>query len=223
MSEQERFLSRWSRRKREVAKEEALPQKAESAETSAPEAAKDQQPAPFDPASLPPIDSINVATDIRGFLAENVPAALKHAALRRAWVADPTIRDFVGLAENDWDFTKPETIPGFGALDPEFDVAGMVRRVFGEGPPAESQVPVPSLPADDTAQLDGNIPEDVARVEAADEPPPGAVTAEPEIVHRGESAALQTDMTHSQDEPRGRRRLHGGALPQEFPVTRRDS
>ena len=30
--------------------------------------------------------------------------------------ADPAIKDFVGLSENGWDFTKPDTIPGFGAM-----------------------------------------------------------------------------------------------------------
>jgi hypothetical protein len=30
--------------------------------------------------------------------------------------ADPAIKDFVGLSENGWDFTKPEGIPGFGPL-----------------------------------------------------------------------------------------------------------
>jgi hypothetical protein len=29
------------------------------------------------------------------------------AALRRAWVSDPVIRDFIGIAENQWDFTNP--------------------------------------------------------------------------------------------------------------------
>jgi hypothetical protein len=36
--------------------------------------------------------------------------------------ADPAIRDFVGLSENGWDFTKPDGIPGFGPLP---DRAGM--------------------------------------------------------------------------------------------------
>ena len=30
--------------------------------------------------------------------------------------ADPAIRDFVGPSENGWDFTKPDTIPGFGSM-----------------------------------------------------------------------------------------------------------
>jgi hypothetical protein len=34
---------------------------------------------------------------------------------RLLW-ADPAIKDFVGLSENGWDFTKPDTIPGFGSM-----------------------------------------------------------------------------------------------------------
>jgi hypothetical protein len=30
--------------------------------------------------------------------------------------ADPAIKDFVGSSENNWDFTKPDEIPGFGSL-----------------------------------------------------------------------------------------------------------
>jgi hypothetical protein len=33
-----------------------------------------------------------------------------------ALLADPDVRGFVGTAENAWDFTRPETIPGFGRL-----------------------------------------------------------------------------------------------------------
>ncbi len=68
--------------------------------------------AAFDPASLPPIESINALSDIRAFLAPGVPAALTRAALRRAWVADPAIRDFVGLSENSWDFNDSRQHPG---------------------------------------------------------------------------------------------------------------
>ncbi len=53
-------------------------------------------------------------SDIRAFLEKGVPVALTKAALRRAWTADPAIRDFMRIAENQWDFTDPTSIPGFG-------------------------------------------------------------------------------------------------------------
>jgi hypothetical protein len=39
----------------------------------------------------------------------------------RTIVAGPSIRSFIGLAENSWDFTAPDGVPGFGALN-ETDV-----------------------------------------------------------------------------------------------------
>jgi len=72
---------------------------------------------------LPPLQSITVGTDIRSFLASNVPVALTNAALRRAWATDPAIRDFIGIAENQWDFNDPTAMPGFGPLGAN-DVAG---------------------------------------------------------------------------------------------------
>ena len=88
----------------------------------------------FDPATLPPIESINARTDITVFLQNGVPDQLRVAALRRAWTVDPAIRDFKGLQENDWSFNDPNSIPGFGELAPEIDVRGMVARILGEAP-----------------------------------------------------------------------------------------
>jgi hypothetical protein len=70
----------------------------------------------FDLASLPSIEAIAADTDVRGFLQSGVPAELTRAALRRAWTSDPAIRDFVGIAENQWDFNDPNAIPGFCSL-----------------------------------------------------------------------------------------------------------
>jgi hypothetical protein len=91
----------------------------------------------FDPTSLPPIESISASSDIRAFLAPGVPEGLKRAALRRAWVMDPAIRDFVGVAENQWDFNKPDGITGFGSLE-------LTRRVVAglfSDPPEETTPP----------------------------------------------------------------------------------
>ena len=262
MSEPEPFLSRWSRRKREVEKEVEKDDAQDGATKSAPdEALARTQPAEianaekqisrkpgtpaFDPASLPPIEDIGVGTDIRAFLAQGVPAELKRAALRRVWVTDPAIRDFVGLAENDWDFTKPDTIPGFGELPADFDVADMVRRVFGD--PAPEGAPQDQITA--AAQGDGQIPAQadtehlaqseqtsLARPEDRNCQKDGQEDAqssasfpvtgedqEEEMVHRTSFAATQTKMTLSHhDEPKTRRQ-HGGALPQAGPKTNEDS
>jgi len=88
----------------------------------------------FDPATLPPIESIDAQTDITVFLRSGVPEGLRLAALRRAWTVDPAIRDFKGLQENDWNFNDPNGIPGFGELGPEVDVKRMVAKILGEAP-----------------------------------------------------------------------------------------
>jgi hypothetical protein len=159
MSEPEGFLTRWSRLKREtaertdVASEQQTPH--ERGETAEANEAISESPrqghidarasAPVsksgdtefnipsvDLSKLPPIESITAATDIRPFLAPGIPLELSRAALRRAWVADPNIRTFVGIAENQWDFTAPESIPGFGPLKAIDDVRRLVADVFGD-------------------------------------------------------------------------------------------
>jgi hypothetical protein len=159
MSDHEHFLTRWSRRKREPdapAETEALPGVDEQLPPEQRQAAADPAPAgkeprpprvpEFDLTQLPALDSIEAGTDITGFLKPGVPPELTRAALRRAWVADPAVRDFVGLSENSWDFTNG-SIPGFGAISPE-DVARIVARMglFASPEPVEAE-PAPEPPA----------------------------------------------------------------------------
>ena len=126
MTRRENFVGRWSRLKRAAKKQ----QKAGTTVNSTPETDAPPSP-PFDPAGLPPIESISAATDISAFLQAGVPAALTRAALRRAWVSDPAIRDFIGIAENQWDFTDPTAIPGFGRLQATDDLPRLVAQALG--------------------------------------------------------------------------------------------
>jgi hypothetical protein len=151
---EEGFLSRWSRRKRAAGdgREEVTPvaaplppdaaPAAEAAPGTAPAAvplAADAPVAPpaqeaeepaFDPASLPPIESLSAESDFTAFLRKGVPEPLRRAALRKAWGLDPAIRDFVGLADYDWDFNAPDGVPGF-ALDLGGDVAKLLAQAVG--------------------------------------------------------------------------------------------
>ena len=138
MNDPDNFLSRWSRRKRGGDADNSRAEKSATQpdDGAAPpggqtgQAASEEEPGrppEFDVASLPPIESIGAGTDISAFMQTGVPTALRHAALRRAWTADPAIRDFVGLNENFWDAAGPDgIIPGFGELDPGLDVKRMV-------------------------------------------------------------------------------------------------
>ncbi len=133
-AEEEGFLNRWSRRKQEAAKE---PLQAESGkgdrqiDESAQNEASQSPEEEFDISKLPPVESITAGTDIRVFLSKGVPAALTQAALRRAWSADPAIRDHIGLSEYSWDFNSPGQY-GFGPLDSSVNVQEMVADVFGK-------------------------------------------------------------------------------------------
>jgi hypothetical protein len=140
MSEHENFVSRWSRLKEESEsrreRKTELPERAVPSATAVTSSANEDEAAGtettatpiFDLASLPSIDSITDRTDISMFLRSGVPAELTLAALRRAWVSDPVIRDFIGIAENQWDFTNPATIPGFGPLHETGDKLSLVAQ-----------------------------------------------------------------------------------------------
>src|SRR5258708_6473626 len=138
MTRSEHIVSRWSRMKQESdghivpggSSTEPKPIDAEPGQSNGVTVATSTtgsaaSPA-FDPASLPPLQSITLGTDIRSFLASSVRVELTNAALRRAWVTDPAIRDFIGIAENQWDFNDPSAMPGFGPLTAGNDVAGLV-------------------------------------------------------------------------------------------------
>jgi TorA maturation chaperone TorD len=136
MTRSENIMSRWSRMKQESGKiaepdgssSRHKPDEAEAGDlnqaTAATPPTDSPAPATFDLASLPPLQSITAGTDIRSFLGSSVPVELTRAALRRAWVTDPAIRDFIGIAENQWDFNDPTAMPGFGPLRAE-DVPGL--------------------------------------------------------------------------------------------------
>src|SRR5690348_16179249 len=156
MSEEE-FLARWSRRKREQQAEAAKPVAEQPAPPSleAKDDSKDglkDAESEFDLSSLPSIDEINAATDITAFLRKGIPQELSRAALRRAWATDPAIRDFVGLAENAWDFNDPNAMPGFGPLDYSAEqVDALVRRVVGGA--IETAEGLPNVLAEATEDL----------------------------------------------------------------------
>ena len=212
MNDPENFISRWSRRKREAVSEEPAKAGAEDArgvEEDKKDAKADSResgtPVPeLDIASLPPIESIDAGTDISVFLQNGVPTALRHAALRRAWSADPAIRDYLGPTENFWDAAGPNGIPGFGELDPGLDVKRMVSELFGETA-SETAEPDPgtSAPAQvsenrETPEANGEMTTSVAQQSAPQRNDDGATQK-----NAGREAALQKIP-----------RRHGSAMPE---------
>jgi len=198
MSEQENPLSRWARLKQAAkAQEEIEAASLDSEAMAAPEA-------PFDPASLPSIESIVGDTDIVAFLRKSVPAGLTRAALRKAWASDPAIRDFIGIAENQWDFNDPNAIPGFGPLAPTESGVDVLAQISTRLQPRARE---DLAAAEPRAASNKNV-------DAAD---PQPVTANPPLISPGaapseRSAPAADEITSTNSEARNTRR-HGSALP----------
>jgi hypothetical protein len=198
MSEQENPLSRWARLKQAAKAQEEMEAASPGSEAMAvPET-------PFDPASLPSIQSIVGDTDIIAFLRKGVPADLTQAALRKAWASDPAIRDFIGIAENQWDFNDPNGIPGFGPLASTASGVDVLAQI--------------------STRLQPRAREDVAAAEprgasnenvgAAD---PDPVIANPPLISPGatpdEMSAPAGDESPSTNSEARNTRRHGSALP----------
>lgn len=255
MTAPENFLSRWSRKKLDAAAEPtptedtasapastdaradkpADPSADKSTDSDAPATSTAKPAAPvFDPASLPSLDSIGAQTDIRAFLQPGVPAELTRAALRRAWTADPAIRNFKGLAENDWDFNDPNAMFGFGELGPDVDIKRMLAAVFGETPkevvastPADpddlKREPTPltneTTTAGDIAAPDRTDESPAADDKTAMEPEAGDAPVQhlagndDNLVRRNNNIASQNKNSDSKPETDKHYRSHGSALP----------
>jgi Protein of unknown function (DUF3306) len=145
MTEPDNFILRWARLKRQSdiepetdtfrsgsaigPKETVLVLPEATATQPRVDAAADE---PFDPSGLPSIEAITANTDVRGFLQSRVPVELTRAALRQVWTSDPAIRDFIGIAENQWDFNDPNAIPGFGPLGVTDIEPAILAQVVGK-------------------------------------------------------------------------------------------
>lgn len=243
MSDPDNFLSRWSRRKLEPSKEsesepvapettqpaEAQRDAVESQAADAPVSSQEptQEP-PFDLASLPPIESITAGTDIRDFLKPGVPMSLTRAALRRAWTSDPAIREFIGLAENQWDFTN-DSIPGFGPIDPA-EVPRLLAKIISSTKDAASAIlenqperPQPAPPENAVAKSEsgaagdrGNVSTDPENASTSQTTEQSAAnnTAERDASRRNkENDAAQNEPADEKLNYAHVRHGHGSALP----------
>jgi hypothetical protein len=225
MTSSENFVSRWARVKSESDTEPKTEpvghgprqEVAASVGTETPFVQQQNEVVdePFDPASLPSIEAITFDTDIRGFLQDRVPAALTRAALRQAWASDPAIRDFVGIAENQWDFNDPTAMSGFGPMQEMDDVPALLARALGGRDKLAGmipQIPAPvenALPAvTDRGPAD---PDQGLRLTPETSPASGEVCNLPD--DGTESAATGNDRIAEEDGSSQSYRSHGSALP----------
>jgi hypothetical protein len=105
--DKERFLSRWSRRKLDVAKEAAAP-------TPAPPPPAAASPAVAQGAAKPELPSVDtlkgLASEYKEFLRPDVDETLRQAALKKLF-RDPHFNVMDGLDTYIDDYSKPDPIP----------------------------------------------------------------------------------------------------------------
>lgn len=189
------FLSRWSRLKRG---ETDKPTPHEQPEASPAERPSEQPVAEVRAEDLPSIDDLEIDSDISAFLQKGVPEHLQRLALRKMWTLDPAIRDFIEVAENQYDFNAG-AVPGFGELAPGVDMQRLLAQAIGAEPAKPSQSET-----------------DAVRQAAADHPAASMHQPSPQTPATADVAMQQaTELPEScAEEPAPpRRRRHGGALP----------
>lgn len=212
MSNNDSFLSRWSRLKRTTETETAPPPAPE--DSPSPEAAPDAPPpAPQAPpllseeelAALPRIEDLTLGSDIRAFMRPGVPSALRNAALRRMWSITPAIRDYRDPAvDYAWDWNTPGGVPGDGCAPTAERAAEMLRKIME--PPAPKPQEAAAAPDDQTAEM--AQPKADERLRDSRAAPPAEAPQTAEVSHPEKSL----DLKDKADSPAPRKR-HGGALP----------
>ena len=196
MSEQEGFLSRWSRLKRE-SEHDGWTGRTEATPAEVPETIEEEL---VDLEALPPIESLGGESDYKPFLARGIPEELQRLALRQAWRSDPKIAGFRGFADYDWDCNAP----GYGQLLPTDNIRRLCDAILGKEPEADAQggQPTPDAPAADTVPVaapslpdsEGYAPAEPDRMTVATDTPlpssPMAILERDAERHELEGAAL---------------------------------
>ncbi len=128
----ETFAARWARRKREARGAEITPGvvPAATAEVALDEAKSEPE------LPLPSLDDVTADGDIAAFLEKRIPAELHKLALRKAWTLDPAISTFIEMAENQYDWNTPGGAPGYGPLDPSWNMEALLTQATGLAPGA---------------------------------------------------------------------------------------
>jgi hypothetical protein len=166
VSEPNNFLTRWSRRKRDVeaaeGKEKTLAAEDAAARTEQedarlPAAEADAQSAEpeFDLSSLPSIDEITATTNVSGFFNPAVPEALRREALRRLWSLNPPTPEALLMAEYAGDFTDAGNMAGFGPLQMTDELRQMARQIVGgssNAPQESAPEPAPATGREDVIE-----------------------------------------------------------------------
>ncbi|MHA1599480.1 MAG: DUF3306 domain-containing protein [Alphaproteobacteria bacterium] len=180
-SQDDSFLSRWSRRKRDEDPDQAPvdsdDQVLEAANAGQPNAGddggnhegKDEGDEEGDPevvARLPDIDGMDDSSDFKVFLQAGVPDALRRRALRKLWRVNPVLANLDGLNDYDEDYSQLHLLgqgmktlyqvgKGFVTDEPDVVADDESPSDATEDPEAETaKLPAPSASESQAAVLD---------------------------------------------------------------------
>ena len=109
MSDDEALFSRWSRRKRQAAREQPEPAPTEPPAEAVPKPqSAEEEAALLERLQLPVPESLKEGDDFSVFMKAGVPDFLRRRALRVLWRSNPVLANLDGLNDYDEDFTSPE-------------------------------------------------------------------------------------------------------------------
>jgi len=149
MAEEEKFVSRWARRKAEsrtgtIAEEEVAEAEASEAMPEGAETAESVEDPEDHPAMGIDVETLDYDSDFTVFMHEKVPEALRRKALRTLWQSNPILANVDGLNDYDEDFTDSATV--VEGLKAAYDEA-VKRRSAKEAEAAKAKEGAPA-PAD---------------------------------------------------------------------------
>ena len=240
----EPFLSRWSRRKRAVERGDAAPADGvadaasadardgavQTGERSGAKGGAGGGEQELDLSTLPKVDDLDQHSDIKAFLDARVPAALRNAALGRMWTLDPTIRDFIEVAENQWNWNVPGGAPFYEPLEGGAEMAEEILSGMGSAVKAVAEADLPGDGASTLVDGEGTARAAASVVDRSEERPVAdvAVHEKPATIAVRHDTSMPVSVRHSQGQPtdvamqqiqtagvadEAPRRRHGGALP----------
>ena len=132
MSDEESFLSRWSRRKQDNAEDEDVPADTTAETDAAPAPDLEPDPDPEDwleANALAAPETLEQGDDFAPFLKDGVPAVLRRRALRVLWRTNPALANLDGLVDYGDDFTDAAMVPD--VINTAYQVGkGIVRKVL---------------------------------------------------------------------------------------------
>ena len=217
----EGFLARWSRRKRDPEKA-SVPAAAPVAEPALPEGRTLDDLI----AELPRLEELVPGQSLQAFMQSWVPTDIRTAALRRMWLLDPAIRDYVNPAlDYAYDYNIPGGAPGYGPMETSAEMAREVTDMFERVVAGERGEPIKPIAQANMAQAEEGEAEPEAADASACLPPEKLPENEPlpladRIGEGGQGKKMDASEHSETPSPRATRsemarnpRRHGGALP----------